>query len=146
MSCYYTLLFHYNNQSYYLAPRKSIIVVEDTDLESVQDSKCANCGSTPADRTWGFIVNFEGGCDLASAWALFNQFMAFWNAACKASADMIVERQVCDEPALVYKVTNVKATMADVINQYLRERVLTMKVTLTLTAWAPTGQGVVLVG
>lgn len=145
MSCYYTLLFHYNDQRYYLAPRYSIQIVEDTDLETVKDSGCSSCGGKPQDRSWGFKVNFEGGCDLASAWILYNQFIAFWNAACVAGADMLVERTVCDEPALVYKVTNVKATMADVLNQYLKQRVLTMKVTLELTAWIQAGEGAVVV-
>lgn len=146
MACIYTLLLRYDNNKFYLAPRFSIDVVETSgDFETVDDSGCADCGQ-PKDRTWHFKAHFEGGCSLASAWALYNQLQAFLNQACDPSKDLIVSRRVCDETALEYKVTKASVKMVDVINQYLKQRVLTMDITLELTAWVQTGEGAVLVG
>lgn len=144
MTCTYTLLLHYDKYKFYLAPKISLEVQEDNDLESLTDSGCATCGSAK-DRTWKLKLHFLGNCSLASAWALFNQLQAFLQAGCE-HGDLLIERSVCDEDPLVYQVTKAILRMTDVINQYTRQRVLTMELTLSLTAWVAEGEGAVLVG
>jgi hypothetical protein len=142
MSCRYTLLLRYGTNKFYLAPRSSVLdVEEDKDLETVEDTSC--CGQA-RNRTWKIKAHFLGNCSLASAWALFNSLQIFLNAAC--ASDLIIERTVCDEPALIYKVTKVSPRMTDVINQYTKQRVLTMEITFSLTTWIEAGNGAVLVG
>lgn len=147
MSCRYTLVLRYGTNKFYLAPRFSIDVVETSgDFESLSDSSkgCSTCGSNP-DRTWHFKAHFVGGCSLASAWSLYNALQAFLDAGCSAG-DLTIERTVCDEAPLVYQIKKADVRMIDVINQYIKQRVLTMDITLSLTAWVETGEGAVLVG
>lgn len=146
MSCWYTLVLRYSNLKFYLSPRSSIVVVEDRDLESLDDKiSCGTCDSyKPA--TWKITANFKGSCSLASAWSLFRSLEAFLEAACDAGGDLTIERTVCGETPLVYKVTKTSLRMVDTPSQWGSPRVLKMEVIFSLTAWVETGEGAVLVG
>lgn len=145
MGCWYTLVLRYGSNKFYLAPRASISIVEERDLETLAtDKACATCGST-VDRTWKLKAIFDGGCDLISAWSLYRSLEAFLAAAC--DSDLTVERTVCRETPLVYKVTKTKLEMTDTDWQRSgRPRVLSMKIELELKAWVEEGEGAVLVG
>jgi hypothetical protein len=144
MTCRYTLVLHYGTNKFYLAPRASIYVEEDRDMESLASAgECASCGGTP-DRDWKLKLHFEGNCSSETAWAFYRRLQAFLDDAC--DSDLLIERSVCDETPLLYKVTRTQHRMTDIYNQYLRNRLLTIEVVLSLTAWAVTGSGVVLVG
>lgn len=153
MSCWYTLLLRYNDQKFYLSPRSSIVIVEDRDLESVDTDKkgCAGCGKYQPD-TWKVVANFKGSCSLEAAWILFRALESFLEDACEADPvtgqvpDLIIERTVCGETPLVYKVTKTSIRMVDTLSQWGRPRVLKMEITLGLAAWVEAGEGAVLVG
>lgn len=137
MTCRYTLLLRYGSNRFYLAPRVNIEIEEN--LEQVETASC--CGSLK-NRTWTIKAHFVGNCSLATAWALFRALETFLDEAC--SEDLVLERTVCDEPALIYKVTKVTPRMVDVINQYIKQRILTMEITFGLTTWTETGEGAVI--
>lgn len=152
MPCWYTLLLRYNDQKFYLSPRSSIIIAEDRDLESVAEGKgCGSCGKYQPD-TWKVVANFKGSCSLDSAWALFRALEAFLEGACEADPetgqvpDLIIERTVCGETPLVYKVTKTSLRMVDTLSQWGRPRVLKMELVFNLAAWVEAGEGAVLVG
>lgn len=151
--CWYTLVLRYNTYKFYLAPRASIFVEESTDLESFSGSgsgsggggDCATCGQE-LDRTWTVKLRFLGGCDMVSAWALFRRLEAFLTAGCSAG-DFTIERTVCGETPLVYKIKKAKARMVDVVSQRVgAPRLLSIEITFELTAWVTAGEGAVLVG
>lgn len=146
--CWYTLVLRYGTNRFYLAPRASITIDEGNDLESQDDSSsgCAGCGS-PTNRSWKFKAYFDGACDLSSAWTLFNQLQAFLDAACAASADITIERTVCNETPLVYQVKKANLRMTDThLQRIAKPRQLVMEIKLELAAWVQTGEGAVLVG
>jgi hypothetical protein len=144
MACRYTVLLRYDDQRYYLAPRHSISLDEGRDFESVDDSsECDTCG-VDQDRTWKFLAHFTS-CDLYGAQAMYNSLTGFLEAAC--ASDLVIERRVCNEPVLVYKVKKARARMGDTLGQRLgRPRLLSMELTFELTTWIDDGDGVVLVG
>lgn len=144
--CWYTLVLRYGTNKFYLAPRASITVEEDRDLESFdQDSGCSTCGS-PKNRTWKIKLYFDGGCDLVSAWSLYNLVQAFIDAGCLAG-DLTLERTVCRETPLVYQVKKAKLQMTDThLQRSGRPRTLSMNVEFALTSWVIAGEGAVLVG
>lgn len=144
MTCWYTLLLRYSDQKFYLSPRSSIIVSEDRDLESVSDRiGCSTCGKYQPD-TWKITANFKGSCSLASAWSLFRQLESFLEDSC--DEDLIIERTVCGEIPLVFKVTKTSLRMIDTISQWGKPRVLKMEIIFSLQAWVEEEDGVVLVG
>jgi hypothetical protein len=144
MTCRYTLVLHYDTNKFYLAPRASIHVEEDRDMEALASSGgCTNCGGTP-DRDWKLKLHFEGNCSSETAWAFYRRLQAFLDDAC--DSDLLIERSVCDETPLLYKVTRTQHRMTDIYNQYLRNRLLTIEMLFSLTGWISTGSGVVLVG
>lgn len=152
MPCWYTLLLRYNDQKFYLSPRASIVVVEDRDLETIQDSKgCGSCSGWKPD-TWKVVANFKGSCSLESAWSLFRALEAFLEDACEVDSttgqkpDLIIERTVCGETPLVYKITKTSLKMVDTLSQWGRPRVLKMEIVFSLVAWVEAGEGAVLVG
>lgn len=145
--CWYTLVLRYGTNKFYLAPRASIVVEEDRDLETISgdSNPCKTCDDSE-DREWKVKLYFNGGCDLRSAWALHDLLKAFLDAACLAG-DLTIERTVCRETPLVYEVKKARLRMVDVILQRLASpRTLSMELTLELGAWIEAGEGAVLVG
>lgn len=139
----YTLFLSYNDQKLYLAPRHSISVQEATDFETFADEVSCGC-VVPTSRTFKFTVWFGNGCSLASAWALYNQLVAFLADSC--DSDLLLSRRVFDEPALVFKVTKSSLRMIDTQSQFFSPRSLKMEFIVTLKDWATVGTGQVLVG
>lgn len=148
MACWYTLVLRYGTNRFYLAPRASITVEEDRDLEQILDGDSDGCKTCDdeGDREWKLRLYFNGGCDLRSAWSLHDSLKAFLEAACTAG-DLTIERTVCRETPLVYEVKKAKLRMVDVVLQRsARPRMLSMELTLELGSWVEAGEGAVLVG
>lgn len=144
MSCRYQLWLQYDNNKFWLSPRYSIAVEEETDFEAVNFG--GGCCGDVIDRTWHFKLRFVGACDLASAWALYNQLQNFLDQACATQVDLLLNRQVCDETVLTYRVTKPQAHMIETITQFQQPRILTIDLVVTLNVWVEAGDGAVLVG
>lgn len=125
--------------SIYLAPRFSIKVEEATDFEQLTGAdsnaaKCGECSTLDSERQFTFKLHLIGGCSLASAWAIRNTIDAQLDLACDSTIEILLRRRVQDEPELVYRVTRGHTRMVDTINQFTRERILTIELQLTLVA------------
>lgn len=142
MSCRYSLWLQYDNNKFYLSPRSSIGVEEESDFESVNYGE--GCCAEALDRDWHFKLKFSGGCTVSGAWTLFNQLQAFLDQACVAATDLILYRQVCNETPLQYRVSKPKAHMIETRTQWYG--ILSMDLLVTLAQWPPDGVGVVEVG
>jgi len=144
MTCRYTLWLQYDVNKFYLAPRSSILVEEETDFEQLQFA--GDCCAKIANRDWHFKLHFVSGCDtLLTAWTMFQRLEIFLDVAC--SQDLTINRKVCDESLLVYKITNPRATMVETNTQlYARPRSLTIDLVLGMQVWPPDGMGVVSLG
>ena len=142
MTCRYTLKIG----TLYLAPRKSIAIVESADFEKLADesqaSDCATACSNNSKREFGFTIHFLGGGSLDSAWSLYNQLKAQLLLAC--TQQVLLQRRVCDEDILEYQVTGGSTRMVDTINQFTCERVLTIEFTVKLKAKADLVQPVII--
>lgn len=144
MTCRYSLWLQYSDQKFYLAPRFSIAVEEESDFETVNYG--GGCCGDILGRDWHFGVKFVGNCSLASAFALNAQLQAFLDKACDDMVDLILYRRVCDETALQYKVSKPRVHMVDTITQFTRQRILSMDLIVALSQWPPDNTGVVEVG
>lgn len=129
----YQLYLQYDDQKFWLAPKSSITVEEPADMETV-DFGGGCCGDV-IDRTWHFKLRFLGNCSLASAWALYNALLTFLENACASNTDLLLNRVVWDEPVLTFRVTKPQAKMLDPNTQYIRERILSIDLVLTLNEW-----------
>lgn len=140
----YNLFLRYDDNVFWLSPRKSITVSEDSDFES--NNYGGGCCNGVLDTTWKFTLYFKSGCTLESAWNLYNLLHAFLSRGCSASTDLLLSRQVAGETPLVYKVTKFKASMKDTILQFQQKHVLSIQLELTLTTWISDGDGQVVIG
>lgn len=144
MSCRYQLWLQYDVNKFWLSPKSNIFIEEPSDFENLTYS--GGCCADVAERDWHFILRFTSGCNtLLTATTIYHRLQIYLGVAC--SQDLTINRKVCDESLLTYKIIRAEPKMIETVNQLVaRPRILTIDLKLVLTNWIQTGEGNVLIG